>query len=80
MDTLLKDTPNPLTMAIVENNCLECNAEYGHRGTWPYISENGKLVRRTNGYPCPSTGVRINERFLKDEGIEKVVLKGTTPY
>jgi hypothetical protein len=76
----LKDTRDILTMAIVEDNCLECNQEYGRRCTSVHIAEDGKLMRWASGYPVLQTSLEINELLLNDEGIRKEEPEGERPY
>lgn len=77
----LKDTRDTMTMAVVEDNCLELHHEHGRRCTSDHIAEDGKLFRWVaNGYPVLQTSLEINERLLEKEGIVKEEPEGARPY
>jgi hypothetical protein len=77
----LKDTRDTMTMAIVEDNCLEFHHEHGRRCTSDHIAEDGKRFRWVaNGYPVLQTSLEINERLLEKEGIVKEEPEGVQPY
>ena len=76
----LKDTREILTMAIVEDNCLECSQKHGRRCAADRVTAHGKVLRWGTGYPALQTSLEINELLLKDEGIEKVKPEGERPY
>jgi hypothetical protein len=60
----LRDTPEVMTMAVVEDICLEPNQSYGRRCAAWRFDESGKETRTEGGFPILQTRIQINERFI----------------
>ena len=69
----LRDSPECLTMAIVDDNCLDFNdAEgYGMRCQAPLLSKNSVGTKRSSpGYSVLQTALLINKELLNSEGLQ----------
>ena len=68
----LQDSPECLTMAIMDTTCLDLDDADGYvrRCQSSRSSEDGRLVKWTPGYPVLQTSMLLNEQVLKNEGLE----------
>ena len=72
----LKDSPECLTMAVMDSACLDLNgiagqvAGYGRRCQSHRVRHrDGSIDRWAAGYPVLQTAIELNEEMLKDEGM-----------
>ncbi|KAL9117332.1 MAG: hypothetical protein Q9187_006132 [Circinaria calcarea] len=85
----LKDSPECLTMAVMDSACLDLDgiagqvAGYGRRCQSHRVRHrDGSIDRWAAGYPVLQTAIELNEEILKDEGLycEKSKDKGHKRY
>lgn len=76
----LKDTRQVMTMAVVENSCLESCQEHARRCAAWRTEKNGRIVRRVGGFPVLQTSIQVNEQFLKSDSITKIEPEAGRPY
>lgn len=68
----LKDSPECLTMAVIDEVCFELHdkAGYGRRCQATRPQENGRIVKWTPGYPVLQTAILLNESIPNNEGLQ----------